>query len=158
MLGIEDACFSSMSVHQLNMFILLGESAVGPRRCWRMGRSSRRGGGRCRRLCGVGWLCVCFWCCVAWLGLLACVLGWYKCASVVGWSVGCGVCVWIAGWAVLGDTAVHLPVGTWGYRTHQTTILLEVFLSFSLSLQGFLYVLFVGFDTTKAWHGRWCWG
>ena len=24
----------------------------------------------------------------AWLGLLACVLGWYKCVSVVGWSVG----------------------------------------------------------------------
>ena len=43
-LGIEEASFFSMSVHRLNMFILLGERAVGPRRCWRMGRSSKEGG------------------------------------------------------------------------------------------------------------------
>ena len=37
-LRIEEASFFfSMSVHRLNMFILLGERAVGPRRCWRMG-------------------------------------------------------------------------------------------------------------------------
>ena len=43
-LGIEEASFFSMSVHRLHMFILLGERAVGPRRCWRMGRSSKGGG------------------------------------------------------------------------------------------------------------------
>ena len=52
------------------------------------------------------------------------------------WDVWCG---WVAGRAVLSDTAVHLPARTWGHRTHQTTILLEVSLSFSLSLQGFLF-------------------
>ena len=42
----------------------------------------------------------------AWLGLLACLLG-CTCVSVVGWGVvGCG---WVAGRAVLGDTAVHRP-------------------------------------------------
>ena len=65
---------------------------------------------------------------------------------------------WVAGRAVLGDTAVLLPGSTWGHRTHQTTILLEVSLSFSLSLQGSLYVLIVVFATTKAWHGKRCWG
>ena len=57
-------------------------------------------------------------------------------------------CGWVAGWAVLGDTAVHLPDRTWGHRTHQTTILLEVSLSFSLSLEG--SALIIGFNTTKA--------
>ena len=64
-------------------------------------------------------------------------------------GVECGVWGgWVAGRAVLGDTAVHLPDRTWAYCTHQTTILLEVSLSFSLSLQGF-HFLFVGSDTTK---------
>ena len=89
-LGIEEASFS-MPVHRLHMFTLLGERAVGPRRCWRMGRSSKGGGRRCRRLCGVGLSCVCFSCGLAWLRLLACVLGWYKCVCVVGWSLGWGV-------------------------------------------------------------------
>ena len=88
-LGIEEASFFSMSVHRLNMFIWLGERAVGPRRCWRMGRSSKEGG------VGVdgfvefdGPACVTG---AVWLGLLACVLGWYKCVSVGGcgvWGVG----------------------------------------------------------------------
>ena len=43
MLGIEEASFLSMSVHRLHMFILLGERAVGPRRCWRMGEEGRVG-------------------------------------------------------------------------------------------------------------------
>ena len=43
MLGIEEASSFSMSVHRLNMFILLGERAVGPRRCWRMGEEGRVG-------------------------------------------------------------------------------------------------------------------
>ena len=61
----------------------------------------------------------------------------------------CGVwCGWVAGRAVLGDTAVHMPARTWVHRTHQTTILLEVSLSFSLSLEG--SALIIGFDTTKA--------
>ena len=62
--------------------------------------------------------------------------------------MGCGL---VAGRAVLGDTAVHLPGRTWGHRTHQTTILFEVSLSFSLSLQVFLYALF--FDITQQRHG-----
>ena len=34
-----------MSVHRLHMFILLGERAVGPRRCWRMEKAAKEGKG-----------------------------------------------------------------------------------------------------------------
>ena len=93
MLGIEEASFS-MSVHRLNMFILLVERAVRPRRCWRIGKSSKGGKRRCRRLCGVGWFCVCVWCGLAWLGL-ACLLACWGGINVSLWWGGVWGVVWL---------------------------------------------------------------
>ena len=56
-----------------------------------IGVSGRVHRARCRRLCGVVFSCVCFWCGLAWLAcFLACWGG--TCVSVVGWGVvGCGL-------------------------------------------------------------------
>ena len=72
------------------------------------------GGGRCRRFCGA--VCLLRVCVsgAAWLGL-ACLLAP---AAVVHECLGSGGggCGWVevAGRAVLGDTAVHLPARTLG--------------------------------------------
>ena len=58
--------------------------------------------------CGVFFVLRLFWCVIC----LACL--------PVGGGLWCG---WVAGRAVLGDMAVHLPGRTGGHRTHQTTIL-----------------------------------
>ena len=49
----------------------------------------------------------------AWLGLLACLLGWGRYMSLCG---GVGGVVWLGceTGTVLDDTAVHLPGRTWG--------------------------------------------
>ena len=49
----------------------------------------------------------------AWLDLLACLLGWGRYMSLCG---GVGGVVWLGceTGTVLGDTAVPLPVRTWG--------------------------------------------
>ena len=74
------------------------------------------GGGRCRRFCGaVCLLRVCVsgaaWLGLAWLGLLAPAAVVHEClwSGGVGWGW-----VEVAGRAVLGDTAVHLPDRTLG--------------------------------------------
>ena len=76
-----------------------------------IGVSGRVHRARCRRLCGVVFSCVCFWCGLAWLAcFLAC---WGVHVSLWWGGVWWGV-VWVAGRAVLGDTAVHLPASTLG--------------------------------------------
>ena len=78
------------------------------------------GGGRCGRFCGaVCLLRVCFWCGLAWLGLawlgFACLLAPAAVVHECLWSGGVGWgWVEVAGRAVLGDTAVHLPGRTLG--------------------------------------------
>ena len=83
----------------------------------------------------------------AWLGLLVCLFGWYMClCGGVGW----GVVVWLScgTGCVLVGTAVPLPERTWGHRTQQTTMLLEVSLSFLFLLASSPFVI----DTfTKTW-------
>ena len=57
---------------------------------------------------------VCFWCGLAWLGL-ACLLAPAAVVHESLWSGGVGwPWVEVAGRAVLGDTAVHLPGRTLG--------------------------------------------
>ena len=87
------------------------------------------GGGRCRRFCGaVCLLRVCFWCGLAWLGLLAPAAVVHECLWSGGVDWGW---VEVAGRAVLGDTAVHLPDRTLGAsHTPDDGILLEVFFLF----------------------------
>ena len=72
--------------------------------------------------------CVCFW---AWLGLV-CLLAPAAVVHECLWSGGVGWgWVEVAGWALLGDTAVHLPGRTLGAsHTPDDGILLEVFFLF----------------------------
>ena len=60
------------------------------------------------------------------LSWLACLLAG---VCVYVWWVWCG---WVAGRAVLGDTAVHLPGRTWGHRTQDDDLCLILFLQFCL--------------------------
>ena len=71
--------------------------------------------GRRRKIGGaVCLLRVCFRCGLAWLGL-ACLLALAAVVHECLWSGGVGWgCVEVAGRAVLGDTAVHLPDRTLG--------------------------------------------
>ena len=86
-----------------------------------IGVSGRVHRARCRRLCGVVFSCVCFWC---WLAcFLAC---WGVHVSLWWGGVWCGW-VEVAGrglcWATRRCTCQTV---SGGHRTHQTKILLEV--------------------------------
>ena len=94
-LGIEEASFFSMFVHRLNMFILLGERAVGPRRCWRMGKGGGVGidgfaefdGSTC--VSGAAWLgLACLLACWGGINVSLC-WGGVECVVWLGCGTGC---------------------------------------------------------------------
>ena len=129
MLRIEDAS-SSMSVHRLNMLCWvededqLGQGTAGE---W----TKQQGEGGVDDFVELFVSCVCF-SGAAWLGL-----AWLACLPLLRWYMSvCGRVGWVGGgwrlrdglcWATRRCTCQVVP---WGHRTHQATILLEVFFLF----------------------------